>query len=131
MTLPEAIELQPAWVGLWLNWLFFGAFILPLSLLIWRQSRLAGVATVAVSLIGAGGVFWLFGQLGYVKLLGLPHILVWTPLAVWLWHQMRRSGMPVWPRRIILVILATIVISLVFDYADLVRYLLGERAPLA
>jgi hypothetical protein len=131
MTFEEAIALQPAWLGLWLNWLFFGAFVLPVSLLIWRQSRFVAVVSVVCSVVAGGGVYWLYGQLGYVKLLGLPHILIWTPLAAWLLAQMRRADMPVWPRRIIGVVLATILISLVFDYVDAVRYIMGERTPLA
>jgi hypothetical protein len=39
--------------------------------------------------------------------------------------------MPRWPRRIIAVVLATIAVSLAFDYVDALRYLLGERTPLA
>ena len=130
MTLNEAIALQPTWVWLWVNWLFFGAFILPIALLIWRQSRLAGVVAVAASVLAGFGVFWLYGQMGYVKLLGLPHIVIWTPLAIWLLAQMRRADMPVWPKRIMAVVLATLLISLVFDYVDAARYFMGERAPL-
>lgn len=131
MTLGEAIALQPAWVGLWVNWLSFGAFVLPVSLLIWRQSRLVAVVTVVCSVVAAGGVYWLYGRMGYVKLLGLPHVLIWTPLAVWLLLQMRRADMPVWPGRIIGVVLATILISLVLDYVDVARYIIGERTPRA
>lgn len=131
MTLHQAIALQPKWIGYWLDWLLFGAFILPLALLIWRQSRIAAIVTVAASVIGAFGVAWLYGQLGYVKLLGLPHIVLWTPLAYYLFMQTKRADIPRWPRRIIVVVLATILISLAFDYADVLRYALGERTPAA
>jgi hypothetical protein len=131
MTLDQAIALQPKWVGYWLDWLLFGAFVLPIALLIWRQSRIAAVATIVTSAAGAFGVQWLYSHLGYVKLLGLPHIVLWTPLAYYLFVQVRRGDMPPWPRRIMMVVLATIMISLAFDYADIVRYALGERTPLA
>jgi hypothetical protein len=104
---------------------------LPIALLIWRQSRIAAVATIVTSAAGAFGVQWLYSHLGYVKLLGLPHIVLWTPLAYYLFVQVRRGDMPPWPRRIMMVVLATIMISLAFDYADIVRYALGERTPLA
>ena len=129
MTLSQAIAQQPAWVGYWLNWLLFGAFILPFALLIWRQSRLAAIATIVASFAGAIGVRWLYGQLGYVKLLGLSHIVFWTPLAYFLFVQLRRDDMPKWPKRFIAVVLISILISLAFDYADLIRYALGERTP--
>mgnify|MGYP006919624262 FL=1 len=131
MTFDQAIALQPAWLGYWLNWLLFGAFILPFALLIWRQSRVAGLATIIASAAGAFAVNWLFDRMGYVKLLGLPHIIVWTPLAWYLFIQMRRADMPRWPKRIIVVVLATILISLAFDYADVLRYALGERMSFA
>jgi hypothetical protein len=127
MTLEEAIATQPLWVQIWVNILFLGAFVLPLALLIWKPSRLAGLVTVAASVLAAGGVYWLYGQLGYVRLLGLPHVILWTPLAVWLWRQRMRAEMPVWPQRIILAVCAVIAVSLAFDYVDVARYLLGER----
>ena len=129
MTFAQAIAQQPLWVQYWMNWLLFAAFILPLALLIWRQSRIAGIATIVASMAAAGGIMWLYGKMGYVKLLGLPHIVLWTPLAIYLVMQIRRTDMPPWPQRIILVALATILISLVFDYVDVLRYVLGERQP--
>jgi len=130
MTFDEAIALQPAWVGLWLNVLLFGAFILPVALLIWKQTRITAIITVVASVAGGLATQWLFGQMGYVKLLGLPHIIVWTPLAYYLYKQITKPDMSVWPKRIMMFILATILISLAFDYVDVLRYLLGERAPL-
>lgn len=129
MTLEEAIATQPQWVQIWVNVLFLGAFVLPLALLIWKPSRLAGLMTVAASVLAAAGVYWIYGRLGYVRLLGLPHIVFWTPLVFWLWRQQARPDMPAWPRRIILAVCAVITVSLVFDYADAARYLLGERQP--
>ncbi len=129
MTFEEAIALQPAWVGIWINILLFGAFILPVSLLIWKQTRLTAIITVVASVLGGIGVQWMFGQMGYVKLLGLPHIIVWVPLSFYLWNQIKRPDMPQWPVRIMWVILITIGISLAFDITDVARYILGERTP--
>jgi len=130
MSLQEAIALQPQWVQIWLNWLLFGAFILPASLLIWRRSRVAGLVTLICSGLGAAGVMWLYGQMGYVKLLGVAHVVVWTPLIFFLLSQTQRAGMPGIARGILYVVIATITVSLLFDYADLLRYALGDRTPL-
>jgi len=127
MTLQEAIAQQPAWVGMWLNVLFVCAFILPLSLLIWRASRLTALATIAANVGSFLGITWLYNELGYVKLLGLPHVIFWTPLIILFVVQMRRDEMPVWPRRIMGVIAISMLISLAFDYTDTARYLLGEN----
>lgn len=129
MTLEEALAAQPAWLGLWLNWMLVGAFFLPLALFIWKPTRLAAVLAIVTGILSALGVGMLYDQWGYVKLLGLPHILLWTPFALYLVHLLRR-GLEPWPRLIVIVILATILISLAFDYTDALRYLLGNRAPL-
>ena len=131
MTFGEAVALQPQWVQIWLNFLLLGAFILPLSFLIWRQSRVAGCAAVGASLLAGVAISWMYGQMGYVRLLGLPHVVFWTPLGIYLWSQIRREDMPVWPRRLMSVSLGIIVISLMFDYVDVARWLLGEREPFA
>lgn len=128
MTLSQAITTQPLWVQYWLNVLVFSIVVLPLSLLIWRQTRLTAVITVVASVLAGIGVSKLYDQLGYVKLLGLPHIVLWTPLVWFLLRQIKRDDVAVWPRRIMLAVLAVFVVSLVFDYVDVGRYILGERA---
>ena len=129
MTFEQALALQPAWLGYWLNWLFFGAFVLPLALLFWKQSRIIALVTVVASVIAGAGVYWLFGQMGYVKLLGLPHIIVWGPLSFYLYSRLKQPDMPIWPKRIVAVVLITILISLAFDVVDVARYILGNRTP--
>ncbi len=129
MTLQDAIAHQPLWVRLWLNWLLFGAYALPMALLIWRQTRIAGIAGIVAGVVGGLGVGWLYEQLGYVKLLGLPHIIAWTPLAIYMAMQLKRPDLPRWPRWIMIVVLETIIVSLAFDYSDALRYALGERTP--
>ena len=129
MTLQDAIAHQPTWVRLWLDWLLFGALALPLTLFIWRQTQIAALVAIVTGAAGSFGVGWLYGQMGFVKLLGLPHIVFWTPAAGYLFLQLRRAELPRWPRWIMTVVLATIVISLAFDYTDALRYVLGERTP--
>lgn len=131
MSFAEAIALQPTWVGLWLNWLLFGAFILPLALLIWRSTRMAALLTLAAGIIAGISINWMYSRLGYVKLLGLPHIILWGPLVVYLISRMRRKDIPKWPWRILFVIVATLLVSLAFDVVDVARYALGERTPMA
>ena len=130
MTFSEALATQPAWIGVWLNILLAGAFLLPLALLIWKESRIAGIATVVASLVGGVATQWLYGEVGYVKLLGLPHIIFWTPLMVYLIAKIVRGEVPVWPQRIMTAIVIIIGISLLFDYVDVARYVFGERASL-
>lgn len=130
MTFNEAMALQPAWVGVWTSVLMLGAFAAPLTLLIWKSSRKAGIVTFVASILGAVAMQMMFDAMGYVKLLGLPHLVVWVPAVVFLIAQQARGDMPIWPRRIIWFITAVICISLAFDFVDVARWVLGERAPL-
>jgi hypothetical protein len=131
VTLSQALAAQPLWVQYWNYVMVFCIVVLPLSLLIWKQSRLSAVIIIAAALLAGVGVFRIFDALGYVKLLGLPHVIVWTPLVWFLFRQIKRNDMPLWPRRIMLVVLSVFVVSLAFDYVDVVRYVLGERMALA
>jgi hypothetical protein len=131
VTLSQALAAQPLWVQYWNYVMVFCIVVLPLSLLIWKQSRLSALIIIAAALLAGVGVFRIFDALGYVKLLGLPHVIVWTPLVWFLFRQIKRNDMPLWPRRIMLVVFSVFVVSLAFDYVDVVRYVLGERMALA
>ncbi len=126
MTLSQAIALQPTWVQYWLYVLIFSIVVLPLTLLIWKQTRVTAIITIAASFLAGFGVSKIFDHLGYVKLLGLPHIILWTPLVWYLLQQTRREDMPLWPKRIMMVMLAVFITSLAFDYVDVLRYVLGQ-----
>lgn len=130
MTIQETLTLLPDWLLWWFNWLVFAVAVLPLSLLIWLQSRKTGVITVLASILAGAAVYGMFRQMGYVKLLGLPHLLIWGPLAVYLFRKQAKDAMPIAARWIIRVVLVTLLISLAFDVVDVARYILGERAPL-
>jgi hypothetical protein len=132
MTFNEAVATHaPAWVGIWLNILLLGAIVLPLSLFIWKQTRLVALVALIAGGVSVAGIMTMYGQLGYVKLLGLPHIIMWTPLAFFLVHKIRAAEVTQAPRVIMGVVLATITISLAFDVTDVVRYIAGDRTPLA
>ena len=129
LTFNEAIAAQPAWIGMWLNVLFLGAFVLPLALLIWKSTRIAGVITIVASVLSGILTQLMFNAMGYVKLLGLPHIIAWVPVIYLLLRVRKQDATPNIARWIIVVIVGLMGISLVFDVNDVVRYVLGEREP--
>jgi len=88
-----------------------------------RTSRIVGLTWI-------GNVFTMmimYWSFGFVRLLGLSHVIWWTPLLVWLVPRVlkERPGgrYGVWLRLLIVSDLT----SLVIDYIDVARYLLGER----
>ena len=129
MSFPEAMAAQPAWVVMWMNVLLLGGFVLPLALFIWRETRLAALASVLGNVVNAFAVTAIYNALGYVKLLGLPHIFMWGPLVVYLLVLARRPTTRGAPRWIALVVAGVLSISLAFDIVDVIRWLLGERTP--
>lgn len=79
------------------------------------------------------GIFmsYLLTQFGYTRMLGLSHVVFWTPLLVYLWRrraQWNVSGSLTgkWLVGLFGVNLA----SLLVDYVDVVRYLLGDHSAL-
>ncbi|MDH3746307.1 MAG: hypothetical protein OES47_14505 [Acidobacteriota bacterium] len=71
----------------------------------------------------------LFEWKGYTRLLGLSHVVWWTPLLIYLWRRREATanhgGFSTWLR----VLFWTNSVSLAIDYTDVTRYLLGDRAP--
>ncbi len=67
--------------------------------------------------------------LGFVRLLGIAHIIFWTPLMVYLFKRVTivRDDQPYFIY--IITVLVTNCLSLVIDYVDVGRYILGERQP--
>ncbi len=70
---------------------------------------------------------------GYNRLLGLFHVVCWTPLLIYLWKNRPRENRdasgaaalyPRWLRTLFITDLA----SLAVDYIDVLRYLLGHRS---
>lgn len=130
MTFNEAIAQQPQWVQIWVNVM---GIILIGSLIVFLFSKttrrdalillLANIANIAL-------MQWMYAELGYVRLLGLPHVLFWTPLAVYFFIRLKNPAIHAPFRQVMWILLLTMVISLGFDYADVVRYLLGETAPM-
>ncbi len=131
MTLDQAIAEQPQWVQLWLNVLVVGTLGLPAALLIWSKTRVIGLMTLTIVLAAGFSVLWLYDRMGYVKLLGLPHVLLWTPLVIYQIGQFQRRDLPPLPKLLLGCVIATMLISLAFDYTDVLRYIMGERIPTA
>lgn len=102
----------------------------PLILLAWRQTRRDGLFILMASVAVVVSMHWLYAQVGFVRLLGLPHVMISTPLAVYLAMRLREGIVPALPRIVIWIFLASILVSLAFDYTDLLRWLLGERGAM-
>ena len=130
MTLSEAIATQGPALRIWVAWMGVAMVATPVILLAYKDSRRDGIVAAGALVANLMFMQWLYGQVGYVRLLGLPHVMIWTPLAAYLWLRLRQGDLPRLPRIAATVFLITMLISLVFDYVDVARWLLGDRASL-
>ncbi len=67
--------------------------------------------------------------LGYVRLLGITHVVVWTPLMVYLFKRIPKGHDDQFYVAYLKTVFITDCLSLVIDYVDVGRYMLGERLP--
>jgi hypothetical protein len=114
----------------WLYWMSFAITITPLVLIVAKQTRLDAVIVFFTNLAMFWGMSWVYDQMGYVRFLGIVHVVLWTPLFIYLVMRARKGEMPLACRAVMWMFAATLAISLVFDYTDTIRYLLGERDSL-
>ncbi len=130
MSFEDAVTTLPTWVQWWMNWM---ALVIVGTMIVLLFSKITRRDTFIILLNSVAAYFsmmWLYDQLGLVRLLGIVHIVLWTPLAIYFWQRLKNPDIGIPFRQVIWVFLATIVVSLAFDYADVVRYLLGERGSM-
>jgi len=129
-TLNDAIATEPTWLQAWV----MALVVVNLAAVLFVAHRegnrwrvRAEPVAILVSFIGAGLFMgWLYEQVGYVRLLGLAHLLFWGP--AWLWILSRRTAIGTGTRfgQYVHVYLAVAGASLVIDVIDVVRHLLGD-----
>ena len=129
-TLGEAILTEPWWLQAWL--IVLGAGLLGALLFAVRRNH-AGwhirreCFAILLSAVAAAVIMdWLYAEYGYVRLLGLGHLLAWTPAYAYVLSRRKRIGFAGWYGKYIHFYLLVVGISLCIDAIDVVRYLLGD-----
>ncbi len=131
-TLNEAILSGPVWLQLWVLTLVLanlGAllFVFSREQGAWRV-RKEPVAIIFGFIVAALIMDWIYGSYGYVRLLGLGHLLAWTPAYIYVLSQRKRHGVSSWFGKYVHFYLLIAGISLCIDTVDVIRYLLGDGA---
>ncbi len=76
-------------------------------------------------------IMWgIYAKKGFVRLLGLGHLVAWTPLMVWYSQVIVRGNVEGAFKYWLVSVMAVNGISLVIDFVDAVRYSMGERQPM-
>ncbi len=121
---------QPMAVQLWVVLMIAALFVVPGLLLRYESSRREGKVILASSIVLSILMLLWHAQVGYTRMLGLPHILIWTPLLGYLYSRRKHLASLLQVRWMTMALVSTIVVSLAFDSANVIRYILGERASL-
>ncbi|MEE9433330.1 MAG: hypothetical protein V3V15_03730 [Sphingorhabdus sp.] len=130
-TLGEALMMQPAWLLIWLG--FLGAANLGAVLFIVGRKdgkwifRIEALAILLAFMAAGSFMEYLYGQHGYVRLLGLAHIVFWTPVYAWIWFKRRQLHPPsesLFGKFLVFYLLID-GISLVIDVIDVIRHFAG------
>lgn len=128
MKLFQAFQSDVAAAPLWIQyWLGFLSIVLILAFpfaFVRNEARWAAL----VVLLTFPAMIALHSMIGYVRLLGVVHVVFWTPFVIYLWRRRYqwRVGETISGKWIAL-LFATMILSLAFDYSDVTRWLLGER----
>ena len=123
------VQLLPLWVQYFMNWIGLVLVVSTIIFLIFKSTRLAGLYQLVATIVGVAIMVWMHSQLGMVRLLGIVHIVFWPPLILYFWRNLKQGGLHRVVQIAMVVTLATMAVALLFDVADLVRWIAGERAP--
>ncbi len=115
---------QPLWVQVWVAWLGLVNFA-SVAFLQRKEGRVVLVAVFVANMICMSALFALNG---FNRLLGLSHVLWWTPLLVYLVLRLKQTSSDSPFGKWLRILVATNALSLVLDYSDVVRFLLGDRS---
>lgn len=122
MDMMAKIMSEPLWLQAWVYWMMV---LNSAALLFLRYPQ--GKAVLAAWVGNIITMSILFEMVGYVRLLGLSHVIWWTPLVIYLFRS--RASFPAGLAATWLwVLLITNSASLVVDYIDVLRYLMGDGA---
>jgi len=117
------LKMPKPWV-VWVGLLMAVNMIAPFFFMATLEAKVV----LATMMASAGLMMFIFAQKGFVRLLGLGHIL-WVPLIVWLLGRMNFEAPASVFEQWLLTVIVLNGLSLVIDAVDVFRYLKGERAP--
>jgi hypothetical protein len=113
----------PWWI--WIGLLVVANGLAPLFFLGSTEARVV----LAAMLLGAVVQLAIVSRLGFVRLLGLGHIVVWVPMLLWLVPRLSNLSAATVFGRWLYAVVALDLLSLAIDFVDVGRYLAGDRQP--
>lgn len=129
-TLGDAIATEPAWLQAWVMVLVVtnlaGVFFAVGKDIDGWKVRAEPIAIVFAFFVAAAIMNWIYGEYGYVRLLGLAHLVAWLPVYGWIVTRRSEIGFENLFGKYIHTYLVVAGVSLVIDFIDVVRYMIGD-----
>lgn len=117
----DRIAEGPAWVYWWTRVIDTSNWLLLAFAYFDTRARWAFLAWLFNIIV----IITLYNVFGYTRILGLSHILAWTPLLIYLLRQRKPFFQETLAGKYLYWFMAVIGTSLAFDYLDLVRFFSG------
>ena len=113
----------PWWI--WVGLLGIANMAAPLFFL----GSLEGRVVLVAMLTGAVVQLVIVGRLGFVRLLGIGHIVAWLPMLLWLVPRLSNLDSATPFGRWLFAVVVLDLVSLAIDLVDVGRYLAGDHQP--
>jgi hypothetical protein len=117
------LRMPKPWVA-WLALLMTVNMVVPIFFI----ETLEAQVVLATMMVSAALMMFLFAQKGFVRLLGLGHVL-WIPLIFWLSARVDFASASTELEQWLLAVIVLNGLSLIIDAVDVIRYVKGERTP--
>lgn len=133
-TLTDAMATEPLWLKAWLLTLV-STHMIALLFIVGRSAgrwiiRYEAIA-IFVSFFAAGALMnVLFEQFGYTRILGLAHLVFWTPAYAWVALRRKSIGTASVFGKYLVFYLVIAGICLAIDAVDVARFVIGDTLEL-
>ena len=124
------VQKLPQWVQIWMDVIGVSLTASIITLLIGKSTRMLGLGVLATIFATVIVMVFMHAQMGMVRLLGIVHVVLWTPMVFLLWQRFRRDPPTKFYSMALLLLIVICSVALVFDYYDVARWIIGQRAPI-
>ncbi len=121
----RSFRAMPLWVQVWVF-----VILVPVnmfSVVYWAEPNGVWIAVLAIGAMALNGVIMLVER-GFSKAMALPHVVIWTPLVIWIGWMLVEGDVAAGFGLYLVVLLVVDLISLAFDFKDTKDWLAGERS---
>jgi len=109
----------------WVAWVML-LVVVNVVISLFYLTTIEAQVVLGAALIGAIIQTAIFSTKGFVRLLGIGHIL-WIPMVFWLWSRIGLAAPGSFFQSWLIAVMVLDTISLVIDATDVIRYWNGER----